>query len=364
MDYGLNSAKGPFREQGTAVIVEGYMDLLSLHQEGIRNVVASLGTALTPAQVSLIGRYARQAVLVFDGDESGRKAAQRSLELFLAEGISARIASLPSGFAPDSFVRKEKATGFRRVLETAVPVVDFILQHALRRHGTQTVEGKVRVIREIIPALSRLRDPLEQNLYVEQIAQRVGLKESQVREALQRKEPSAEPEAVKPGPARGPVHERLLLQLMLLHGSFIPKVEETLGAEGFSDLRYRRLGKELIAPWHDFLVVDATKLLLKVEEEMKNLLAELLMEEERIVDAERMFQDCLRKVKTSRVLREIQQIDDEIRRRSRQAKENGAGPSGLKELLTRKQRLVMEQKKWMGKASGAFSGGSPMPGKG
>jgi DNA primase len=365
MVYGLNVARGAIREQEAALIVEGYMDLLSLHQEGIRNVVASLGTALTPAQVSLIGRYARQAVLVFDADESGRKAAQRSLELFLAEGISARIANLPAGFDPDSFVRKEKAAGFRRILGEAVPVVDYILRQALQRHGTETVEGKVRVVRELLPALSRLRDPLEQNLYVEQIAQRVGLKEAQVREALQKREPPAQPEAAKPEPARGPVHERLLLQLMLLHGSFIPIVEETLGAEGFSDLRYRRLGQALMAYWRDFQEVDAARLLLKAEEEMKNLLAELLMEEERIVDAERMFQDCLRKVKNSRVLKEIQQIDEEIRQRSRQAKQDLTGSSGLRELLTRKQRLVMEQKKWMGKASGGtFTGGSPMPGKG
>ena len=365
MLYGLNVAKGAIREQGAALIVEGYMDLLSLHQEGIRNVVASLGTALTPAQVSLVGRYTREVVLVFDADESGRKAAQRSLELFLAEGISARIASLPSGFDPDSFVRKEKAAGFRRILEEAVPVVDYILRNALRRHGTETVEGKVRVVRELLPALSRLRDPLEQNLYVEQIAQRVGLKESQVREALQKREPQAGPEPAKPEAARGPVHERLLLQLMLLHGSFIPVVEETLGLEGFSDLRYRKLGKELMTCWHDFQEVDVAKLLLQAEEENKNLLSELLLEEERLMDAERMFQDCLRKVKTSRVLKEIQQLDEEIRQRSQQAKGGSAGASGLKELLTRKHRLVMEQKKWMGKASvGAFPGGSPMPGKG
>jgi DNA primase len=366
MFYGLNAARGAIREQGQALIVEGYLDLLSLHQEGIRNVVASLGTALTPAQVSLLGRYAREAVLVFDADESGRKATQRSLEIFLTEGISAQVASLPAGFDPDSFVRKEKAAGFRQILEEALPVVDYMLQQALRRHGTQTVEGKVRVVRELLPALSRLRDPLEQNLYIEQMAQRVGLKESQIRDSLQKKESPTEREPAKPKAARGPVHERLLLQLMLLHNSYIPVVEEALDFEGLSDPRYRRVGRELIAYWKIHKEVDIAKLLLQIEEEdIKNLISELLLEEERVIDADRMFQDCLRKLKISRVLREIHQVDEEIRQRSQQAKQSPAGASGLKELLKRKQRLMGEQKKWMGKISvgGPLRGGM-MPGKG
>jgi DNA primase len=354
MVYGLNAAKGPIRESGTAVIVEGYMDLLSLHQEGIRNVVASLGTALTAAQVALLRRQARQAVLVFDADESGRKAAQRSLELFLDEGLSAKVASLPGGFDPDSFVRREKAAGFRRVLEDSVPVLDYLLQQALRRHGTQTVDGKVRIVRELLPALNRLRDPLEQNLYIEQFAQRLGLKEAQLRASLRRHEPPAQAAGSPPAnpPPPGPIHERILLQLMLLHPGYLPVVEETLGPEGLSDPRYRKVARELARYGTGRREGDVAGLLLHLEDEdSKNLVAELLLEEERIVDADRMFQDCLRKMKVSRVQKEIHQVDQEIRQRSQLAKENPAGASGLKELLKRKQRLVMEQKKWMGRSS-------------
>ena len=119
---------------------------------------------------------------------AAEKRPSEAWSFFGDEGVSAKVASLPAGFDPDSFVRKEKAAGFRRILDEAVPVVDYMLQQALRRHGTQTVEGKVRIVRELLPALNRLRDPLEQNLYVEQIAQRLGLKESQIRDSLQRQE--------------------------------------------------------------------------------------------------------------------------------------------------------------------------------
>jgi len=350
MLYGLNVAKGPIREQRLALIVEGYMDLLSLHQEGIRNVVASLGTALTAAQVGLLGRYTREAVLVFDADESGQKATQRSLELFLQEGISARVVSLPGGFDPDSFIRQEKRAGFEQVLKDAHPVVEYMLEQAMRRHATETVEGKVRAARELIPALNRLRDPLEQSLYVERVASRLGMKESQIRAQLQGRAAQAEEAGTIPSRApRGPVHERLLLQLMLLRNQIIPEVLEVVGPDGFSDPRHKKLAGELMAFWEAEKKVDVPGLLFRVEDEdLKTLISELLLAEESVIDADRMLRDCLRKVKLSRVRQEIQHLDEEIRRRTREGPEASAGSSGLRELLKRKQRLIGEQKKWMG----------------
>jgi hypothetical protein len=153
---------------------------------------------------------------------------------------------------------------------------------------------------------------------------------------------------------------------MLLHNSYIPIAEEELDFEGFSDPRYRKVGRELIACWKTHKEVDVAKLLLQTEEEdIKNLISELLLEEERVIDSDRMFQDCLRKMKISRVLQEIHRVDEEIRQRSRQAKQSSAGTSGLKELLKRKQRLMVERKKWMGKNSvGEPLHGGMMPGKG
>ncbi len=349
MLYGLNVAKGPIRERGMAVVVEGYMDFLSLHQEGIRNVVASLGTALTAAQVSLLGRYAQEAVLVFDADESGQKATQRSLELFLQEGLSARVASLPSGFDPDRFIRQEKMAGFQRILNDSLPVVEYMLEQAVRRYATQTVEGKVRAARELIPALSRLQDPLEQSLYVQRVASRLGLRESEIRAQLRAKGTAAE-EAGKapPGPPRGPAHERLLLQLMLLRNQVIPEVKEVVGEDGFSDTRHKKLARELMTLWQTEKKVNVQELLSRVgDEDVKALISELLLAEESVLDADRMLRDCLRKVKLSRVRQEIQQVDEEIRQRTRKSQEGSAGAAGLKELLKRKQRLIVEQKKWV-----------------
>jgi DNA primase len=354
--YGLPAALGPIREKKSAMIVEGYMDLLSLHQEGIRNVVASLGTALTPDQVNLLGRYTREVVLVFDADESGQKATQRSLELFLQEGIAVRVASLPSGLDQDSFVHQEKKEGFEKILAKALPLIDYLLEQVLHRHPASTVEGKVRAARELLPALSRLQDPLEQILYVEKVASRLGLKESQIRSQLVRKHsPAGETEEKVPKPSRGPTHERLLLQLMLLHNQVIPVVEETVGQDSFSDPRHRKLAREIMRFWETKPKMGVQEFFTQGgDEELKDLTSELLLTEESVMDADRMLRDCIKQMKLSQVRQEIQQVDEQIRQRSQQGKEELIHSSGVKELLRRKQRLLMEQKKWMNDSAVRF----------
>lgn len=353
--YGLNAALGAIRERGYVVIVEGYMDLLSLTQEGIRNVAASLGTALTTAQVSLLGRHTKEAVLVFDADEGGQKATQRSLEIFLQEGISVRVASLPAGSDPDSFIRREKRAGFEQVLANALPLVEYLLEQALRRHPIRTVEGKVRAVRELLPALNRLKDPLEQNLYIERVASRLGLKETQIRSQLRGKSsPLTEAQKTSPGPPKGPAHERLLLQLMLLNNQVIPLVEEVVGKDGFTDPSHRKLAREILNFQEARGKMDVQEFLSHLgDEESKDLTSELLLTGESVMDPDRMLRDCLKKVKLSRVRQEIQHVDEEIRQRSRQGQEGPLSAPGVKELLKRKQRLLVEQKKWINDSAGS-----------
>jgi DNA primase len=295
-------------------------------------------------------RYAREIILVFDADEGGKKATQRSLELFLQEEVSARIVSLPGGYDPDSFIRKEKGGSFEKILADAPPLVEFLFDQALRNHRPDSVEGKVRIVRDMIPALSRLRDPLERNLYIERIALRLGLKESQIRDQFRSQEPTpAGPEKSSPPARQGPAHERVLLQLMLLDPSAIPRVREVVGKEGFSDLRNQKLALKLLDLKERDQTIDPQRFLSGEEEEdLKDLVSELLLGEESLLDPERMLEDCLREVKLSRIRQEIQQVDEEIHQRSRQEKDAPWNVPGLKELLKRKQRLILEKRRWSG----------------
>lgn len=353
--YGLNVALKAIREQGRVLIVEGYMDLLALSQEGFKNVVASLGTALTSAQVNLLSRFTKEALLIFDADEGGQKATQRSLELFLQEGIAAKVASLPSGYDPDSFIRQEKRKGFEQIIDKALPLMDYLLNEYRRRYDLTTIEGKVRVLRELRPFWQRLPDPLEQNLYIERIANKLGLKESQTRSYLQAGvKAKAEKEETFLG-LKGPAHERVLLQIMLLKNKVIPFIEEIRAEDVFEDPRFQKLAQEMIGFWKSQKKWDLHDFLNRLEDEdLRALISELLLTEESLTDPERILQDCLRRSRLNRLQKEIKRVDEEIRGRLQEKKMEGSDISGMKELLLRKQRLLQEQKKWMKESTGLF----------
>jgi hypothetical protein len=206
----------------------------------------------------------------------------------------------------------------------------------------------------MIPALGRLPDPLERNLYIERIALRLGLKESQVRDQFRGREPAEGEPETSPSPGHhGPAHERVLLQLMLLNPAVISRVQESMGKEGFSDPGHQKLAGKLLGLGEKGREIGIQELLSGTEEEdLRDLVSELLLEEESLVDPDRMLEDCLRKVKLSRIRKEIQRVDEEIRERSRERKNEPWGVPGLKELLMRKQRLLMEQKRWIGETPG------------
>lgn len=174
--YGLHASYQAIRQRGAAVIVEGYMDLLALKVHGLEEVVATLGTAMTHDHIRKIKGYAREAIVVFDSDEAGRMAALRSLPLFLNEGLPARAVVLPRGHDPDSFVNQNGLPAFLTLLEKAIPMFDFFLDEKLA-HGGNDIEGKVRVLKEILPTLAQLRNRAQRSLYAGRLSERMQIKE-------------------------------------------------------------------------------------------------------------------------------------------------------------------------------------------
>ena len=177
--YGLHASFKAIRQKGLAVIVEGYMDLLALRRHGLDEVVATLGTALTDQHIRKIKGYAKEAVVVFDPDEAGRNAALRSLPLFLNEGLPARAVVLPDGHDPDSFVNTKGLPEFLKLLDSASSMFDFFLDQKLTQDDSD-IEGKVHVLKEILPVLSQLRNTAQRSLYVGRLSERIGIKEELV----------------------------------------------------------------------------------------------------------------------------------------------------------------------------------------
>ena len=177
--YGLHASFKAIRQKGLAVIVEGYMDLLALRMHGLDEVVATLGTALTDQHIRKIKGYAKEAVVVFDPDEAGRNAALRSLPLFLNEGLPARAVVLPDGYDPDSFVNAKGLPEFLKLLDSAPSMFDFFLDQKLTQDDSD-IEGKVHVLKEILPVLSQLRNTAQRSLYAGRLSERIGIKEEVV----------------------------------------------------------------------------------------------------------------------------------------------------------------------------------------
>ena len=177
--YGLHKAKQTCRETGIAYIVEGYLDCITLHQYGLFNSVATLGTALTPEHIRVLRGFAEKVILVFDSDEAGIKAATRSISLFMDQGVDARIFVLPTGNDPDSYVHANGVKKFVDLSGNAFSIIEFLIDVAVKKHGL-SIDGKVEVVNELLAPMASLNDPVARSLYVKAVSERVGIEESAV----------------------------------------------------------------------------------------------------------------------------------------------------------------------------------------
>ena len=180
--YGLHAARDGIRQSKTALIVEGYFDVLALFQNGITHVAATLGTALTRDHVRLLSRCGAESfVLVFDSDDAGVRAALRSVPVFQQEFMSARVLVLPKGHDPDSFVREAGPEAFLAMAEKAVDLMEFLMDSSIKRHGL-SVEGRLKVLADMKEPLLAISDKVARSLYVRVLSDKVGIDESAVSE--------------------------------------------------------------------------------------------------------------------------------------------------------------------------------------
>ncbi|MGH2654552.1 MAG: DNA primase [Actinomycetota bacterium] len=173
--YNLNRAKGEVTKAGRAFVVEGYTDVIALHQAGIPLAVATCGTALGEGHFRVLSRFSRTAVLCFDADEAGARAAERAHGLFERFALDVSVLILPEGQDPADFVTQEGAEAFDRFAEGADPLVDYMLQRAVRGEALDTPEGKARAVRAALPIVVGLNDPVLRGQYAGRLADLVGV---------------------------------------------------------------------------------------------------------------------------------------------------------------------------------------------
>ncbi len=209
--FGLDLARQAIREEDRVVIVEGYMDVMRAHQEGFRNVVAQMGTALTEAQVRLLQRYTRRFVLALDPDAAGLQATLRGLEVARESlereaepvfdprglvgfegrlGAEIRILSLPAGQDPDDLIGSDPQR-WAALVEEALPVVEFVFQQLLAQADLEDAKERARIVDRMLPLLRDVRDPVEREVYAQKIARTLEVDERTVLSRLHRSERDA-----------------------------------------------------------------------------------------------------------------------------------------------------------------------------
>lgn len=184
--YGLHIAKEHCRASETVYIVEGYFDLLALHQHGILNSVATLGTSLTQGHVQIlrgfVGKNGR-FILVYDSDAAGIKAAERSIKVFDKGYVNAQILVLPEGYDPDSYLFEFGYKSFMNTASKAKSIIAFLIDSAVKKHGL-SIEGKIRIISDLKQPLAHINDSVERSLYIKELAEIIGIDEAAVMEKV------------------------------------------------------------------------------------------------------------------------------------------------------------------------------------
>ena len=184
--YGLHLSKGAITRAKHAVMVEGYFDVAQAYQAGITNVVASSGTALTPAQAKLLKRFASKVVLSFDPDAAGQGAAARSSELLVAEGFQVNVAMLPSGDDPDNFIRKSGGAAYQEKLRNSRPYLEYLLDRASADHDLSKDESRRAFLNDMLAVAARIPDAAARDQFADRLAHKARITEEVVRTEIRR----------------------------------------------------------------------------------------------------------------------------------------------------------------------------------
>ncbi len=339
--YGLQVAKGYIPKKDCVIIVEGYFDLLTLHQFGLKHSVATLGTALTAQHVHILKRYTKNLITVFDADVAGVQASLRALPLFLEEEVSGKTIILPKDEDPDEFLRKGNLEEFEKRAINAVSLIDFFFERLMKTHDTKSIDGKVKVTEEGMALIDKIPNKIRKNFYTKALAERLDLPESLLMERLRSssKYRSKGEEEFKKRPVEGsfPKSEEMVVRLMIHHPELIPTITEEGILREFESPVLQKMAENLEGLYQQRRRLDLTEALGCFEEDLKERLCEFAFQESDLEagDREKILKDCIEKIRKKRLKRD----EGEILKRIKEA-EKQKGGKGLEALLMERQEMT------------------------
>jgi DNA primase len=314
--YGLNISKDLIRDKKAAVLVEGYIDLISLYQSGIKNVVAPLGTSFTQDQARLLSRYAEKVYLLFDSDRAGESAVFRSADLLFDSEMEMMIVVLPSGEDPDSFVRKHGLKGMAQKLRDAKSFIDYKKDSLPAEFNSLPMKEQEGIIKELAETASRIKNQLWKDLFINKAAQAFKVNEKIILDAIKgigRKEERSKvlPEEKLKGPHK---LERELLKILIDENRLIPLTRNRLSKEDFCFPENAELFEMILNLFETAGKVSPSALIDKAQaQKLKELISEISTLDLGLAEPELMLGDYIRKIEQKKKSDQIRRLKEEVK---------------------------------------------------
>lgn len=317
--YGLILAKDAIIENDCVAVVEGYLDFILPYQEGLKNIVASLGTAFTTEQARLLKRYTHNVVMVYDADKAGELATLRTLDIFIEEGINVRVVSLPERFDPDLFVRKNGIQDFKEKIKQAENLFDYKLRILKSRYNLKEIEGKANIASEMVPTINKFKNAVLKSEYIKRLAEELNVKEDALWQELSKiKEDKTYADLTEAKPKRvlniNPT-EKLLMKLMLEETGVISRIKEMLEPADFQDERISRMVSVMFDLIEQGKDIAPNKLINYLQgEDISQVMCEsMFMPEALNQNREEVIDDCVQRLKSERLRIKKQHLHEEIK---------------------------------------------------
>ncbi len=335
--YGLHLSKHAIRKAGCVVMMEGYFDVVQAWQGGVQHVVASSGTALTPAQAQTLRRFASKVVLSFDADGAGQAAAVKSGDLLVTEGFQVNVALLPEGEDPDTYVQRHGGDAYGEQVERARPYLDYVLDRAAARHDVKDPGGRLAFLNEMLAVAAKIPDALARDQFADRLSVRAQVGEDTVRQEIRKaavtRQVELSPAARRPTVPLGWAERDLIVGLLTTPHEALAAVEalEEADLEQLRTGRLFRLVLSIDVPDPEQL---PDQLLARLTEEERRWVTGLTMSEE----AGQPAAVCVEDIQRRRRRAELAALNLEVD--ALQGPPTPESSARLRELLHRKLELA------------------------
>lgn len=314
--YGLYNSRNEIKRKNRAILIEGYMDFIKLYAKGIRNVVATLGTAFTKDHATILRRFCDEVVIVYDGDAAGISSAVRAGEILLEREISSKICRIPDGLDPDDYVEKYGAEGFSELLEEkAVNVSDFVIDDIFSKHKEKKMSHR-DATRSLAELVSKTRDPIERARALSKITGVFGIRESELLSLV--KTSGSGKNRGSLGPAAGTsgedAVERMILKILLR----FPGLADVAEIENIGNHFENGDLKVILGRISEVGFNDASSLISSFENVgTQELLSDLIFSSDDLIDeetSEKILRDCVTKLELRRLSLRLRDVRDRIQK--------------------------------------------------